>query len=382
MRIAQPLTLADPALLDGSAPRPTSSSWSPTACCCRSRLLDWPRLGCVNLHASLLPRWRGAAPIQHAHSRRRRDDGHQPHATSSAASTPGRVYLARATPIGERETAGAASDAARRARPRSLLAATRCRIAHRPAGSARCRSARSSRRSAPKIAKSEARDSIGGKEAVELDARRFARSTRGRSPRGSSTLGRAPADLGGRARALGACRPLRRPARSWRGAAGIDVAHAAAARCGLLGVQPPSARVMAAAAYLAAHPLEGAAFVPEPAPAAPRSGRRRPRSSRGCFASDLAADEALCPARRRLSERDTPLLARARRAGRCAGITGSSWQAARLLDPPAQAGQAELGALIRIGLLQLQYLGFRITRRCRRPSMRPARSARATPRRS
>ncbi|MCZ6882440.1 MAG: methionyl-tRNA formyltransferase, partial [Gammaproteobacteria bacterium] len=29
-------------------------------------LLDTPRLGCVNIHASLLPRWRGAAPIQRA----------------------------------------------------------------------------------------------------------------------------------------------------------------------------------------------------------------------------------------------------------------------------------------------------------------------------
>ncbi len=29
-------------------------------------ILDAPRLGCVNIHASLLPRWRGAAPIQRA----------------------------------------------------------------------------------------------------------------------------------------------------------------------------------------------------------------------------------------------------------------------------------------------------------------------------
>ena len=29
-------------------------------------VLAWPRLGCLNIHASLLPRWRGAAPIQHA----------------------------------------------------------------------------------------------------------------------------------------------------------------------------------------------------------------------------------------------------------------------------------------------------------------------------
>ncbi len=30
------------------------------------RVLQAPRLGCINIHASLLPRWRGAAPIQRA----------------------------------------------------------------------------------------------------------------------------------------------------------------------------------------------------------------------------------------------------------------------------------------------------------------------------
>ncbi len=30
------------------------------------RVLDIPRLGCMNIHVSLLPRWRGAAPVQHA----------------------------------------------------------------------------------------------------------------------------------------------------------------------------------------------------------------------------------------------------------------------------------------------------------------------------
>ena len=29
-------------------------------------VIDLPRLGCINIHASLLPRWRGAAPIQRA----------------------------------------------------------------------------------------------------------------------------------------------------------------------------------------------------------------------------------------------------------------------------------------------------------------------------
>ena len=31
-----------------------------------TKVLDAPRLGCVNIHASLLPRWRGAAPIHRA----------------------------------------------------------------------------------------------------------------------------------------------------------------------------------------------------------------------------------------------------------------------------------------------------------------------------
>jgi methionyl-tRNA formyltransferase len=30
----------------------------------KSAVIDAPRLGCINIHASLLPRWRGAAPIQ------------------------------------------------------------------------------------------------------------------------------------------------------------------------------------------------------------------------------------------------------------------------------------------------------------------------------
>ena len=32
----------------------------------RRNVLELPRLGCVNIHSSLLPRWRGAAPIQRA----------------------------------------------------------------------------------------------------------------------------------------------------------------------------------------------------------------------------------------------------------------------------------------------------------------------------
>ena len=33
---------------------------------CQEAFLEAPRLGCINIHASILPRWRGAAPIQRA----------------------------------------------------------------------------------------------------------------------------------------------------------------------------------------------------------------------------------------------------------------------------------------------------------------------------
>ena len=29
-------------------------------------LINFPKFGCINIHVSLLPRWRGAAPIEHA----------------------------------------------------------------------------------------------------------------------------------------------------------------------------------------------------------------------------------------------------------------------------------------------------------------------------
>ena len=45
---------------------PMSSSWSRFGQILPQALLDLPRRGVLNVHASLLPRWRGAAPIQAA----------------------------------------------------------------------------------------------------------------------------------------------------------------------------------------------------------------------------------------------------------------------------------------------------------------------------
>jgi methionyl-tRNA formyltransferase len=68
-------------------------------------LLDWPRRGCVNVHASLLPRWRGAAPIQHALMAGDRETGISIMRMTRRLDA-GPVYRQRRLSIGERETAG------------------------------------------------------------------------------------------------------------------------------------------------------------------------------------------------------------------------------------------------------------------------------------
>jgi methionyl-tRNA formyltransferase len=66
-------------------------------------VLDTPRLGCVNVHASLLPRWRGAAPIQRALLAGDRETGVCIMRMEAGLDT-GRVYHRVATPIGPRDT--------------------------------------------------------------------------------------------------------------------------------------------------------------------------------------------------------------------------------------------------------------------------------------
>jgi methionyl-tRNA formyltransferase len=65
--VAQPPTLRDPAALDVlRADRPDLLVVAAYGLILPQAALDIPRLGAVNVHASLLPRWRGAAPIQRA----------------------------------------------------------------------------------------------------------------------------------------------------------------------------------------------------------------------------------------------------------------------------------------------------------------------------
>ncbi|MEX0869365.1 MAG: methionyl-tRNA formyltransferase [Nitriliruptoraceae bacterium] len=64
-----------------------------------------PRLGSVNLHFSLLPRWRGAAPVQHAIRHGDSTTGVTTFLLNEGMDT-GPIVSRHATQIGERETAG------------------------------------------------------------------------------------------------------------------------------------------------------------------------------------------------------------------------------------------------------------------------------------
>jgi methionyl-tRNA formyltransferase len=72
-------------------------------------LLDWPRHGCINIHASLLPRWRGAAPIQRALLAGDRETGISIMAVDEGLDT-GPIIARAPVPIAARETAGSLHD--------------------------------------------------------------------------------------------------------------------------------------------------------------------------------------------------------------------------------------------------------------------------------
>ena len=68
-------------------------------------VLDAPRLGCLNIHASLLPRWRGAAPIQRAVMAGDGETGVCIMRMEAGLDT-GPVLLRSRLPIGPEDTAG------------------------------------------------------------------------------------------------------------------------------------------------------------------------------------------------------------------------------------------------------------------------------------
>ena len=94
-------------------------------------ILEAPRLGCFNVHASLLPRWRGAAPINRAVMAGDKQTGITIMQMDEGLDT-GAMALAERTPIEADDTAGGLHDVLARVgaglMTRALVAAERCSL--------------------------------------------------------------------------------------------------------------------------------------------------------------------------------------------------------------------------------------------------------------
>ena len=87
-------------------------------------VLEIPRLACLNLHASLLPRWRGAAPIQAAIAAGDRETGITVMHMDEGLDT-GDVLLQRSVDIAPDDTGGSLHDRLAQIAPEALLEALR-----------------------------------------------------------------------------------------------------------------------------------------------------------------------------------------------------------------------------------------------------------------
>ena len=108
--VEQPVTLKDPAAVERLA------SWRADVMVVVAyglllpqAVLDVPRLGCLNIHASLLPRWRGAAPIQRALLAGDRETGITIMRLEAGLDT-GPMLSRQALPIAPDETGGSLHD--------------------------------------------------------------------------------------------------------------------------------------------------------------------------------------------------------------------------------------------------------------------------------
>jgi methionyl-tRNA formyltransferase len=108
--VEQPATLRDAAAVERLAAwRPDVMVVAAYGLLLPQAVLDVPRLGCLNIHASLLPRWRGAAPIQRAILAGDRETGITIMRMEAGLDT-GPMLLWQAVEIGAEETAGSLHD--------------------------------------------------------------------------------------------------------------------------------------------------------------------------------------------------------------------------------------------------------------------------------
>src|SRR5437763_3229583 len=85
-------------------------------------VLEIPMIACLNLHASLLPKWRGAAPIQAAIGAGDAETGITVMYIDEGLDT-GDILLQRAIPISATETAASLSDRLAQIAPDAIVAA-------------------------------------------------------------------------------------------------------------------------------------------------------------------------------------------------------------------------------------------------------------------
>lgn len=85
-------------------------------------VLDTPRLGCINSHASLLPRWRGAAPIQRAIEAGDSESGVTVMQMEAGLDT-GPMLLKVMTPISATDTGGSLHDRLAELGPKAVIQA-------------------------------------------------------------------------------------------------------------------------------------------------------------------------------------------------------------------------------------------------------------------
>jgi methionyl-tRNA formyltransferase len=211
-------------------------------------LLDWPTRGCVNVHASLLPRWRGAAPVQHALLAGDERTGVSLMKVAAALDT-GPVFARTATAIGTEETAGELRERLARLGATLLVSHLQALLAGslpaEPQDDALATHA-------PKISKSDARLDLR-QSAVELERRVRAYNP---WPVAEVFLSDGQRLRIWRAVAIDTPADAAPGAIVAAGARGIDVATGDGL-LRLLEVQAPSARPIDAAAWLAAHSVTG-----------------------------------------------------------------------------------------------------------------------------
>lgn len=198
-------------------------------------LLAAPRRGCVNIHASLLPRWRGAAPIHRAILAGDAETGVGIMRMEEGLDT-GPVLLERRVGIGSGETAGELHDRLSRLGAEMIVEALRDfdELEPRP-------QARDGATYADKIDKAEARIDFA-RPAVEVD-----RLIRGLSPFPGAWCG-----AGGRRLKILRCRPA-----DESGAPGEIIGEGVVA-CGdgaveMIEVRPEGKRSMSAVEWLRGH---------------------------------------------------------------------------------------------------------------------------------